>query len=205
MSHNHDDRIDDTDTSIDTEDTPQKSDGDPIQSEPETPASEPNPTITDPTAADSPRTERDTQADGPAPKGPDEVYCTSCGEPIKEQAEICPHCGVRQAPVETNETSTQTQPQSQNTVTQTPEGTGDLPQARIYELQKVARKDITTVVIVSLLLTPAGYWMVGKTGLAIINFLTFNYFLLGFIIVPLHTRKIIKDARDELNRNNVGW
>lgn len=28
-------------------------------------------------------------------KGPDEVYCTSCGVPIKKQAEICPNCGVR--------------------------------------------------------------------------------------------------------------
>lgn len=28
--------------------------------------------------------------------GPDEVFCTSCGEIIKEQAEICPKCGVRQ-------------------------------------------------------------------------------------------------------------
>ena len=26
----------------------------------------------------------------------DEVYCTSCGEPVKQQAEVCPHCGVRQ-------------------------------------------------------------------------------------------------------------
>lgn len=26
----------------------------------------------------------------------DEVYCTSCGEVIKEEAEICPNCGVRQ-------------------------------------------------------------------------------------------------------------
>jgi len=29
-------------------------------------------------------------------KGPDEIYCSSCGEIIKEQAEICPECGVRQ-------------------------------------------------------------------------------------------------------------
>ena len=29
-------------------------------------------------------------------KGADEVYCSSCGEVIKEQAEICPECGVRQ-------------------------------------------------------------------------------------------------------------
>lgn len=26
----------------------------------------------------------------------DEVYCTSCGEPIKAAAEVCPNCGVRQ-------------------------------------------------------------------------------------------------------------
>jgi predicted RNA-binding Zn-ribbon protein involved in translation (DUF1610 family) len=28
-------------------------------------------------------------------KGPDEVFCTACGEPIKVEAELCPHCGVR--------------------------------------------------------------------------------------------------------------
>jgi len=28
-------------------------------------------------------------------KGLDEVFCRSCGEPIKKEAEICPHCGVR--------------------------------------------------------------------------------------------------------------
>lgn len=28
-------------------------------------------------------------------KGPDEIFCTSCGEAIKEDAEICPNCGVR--------------------------------------------------------------------------------------------------------------
>lgn len=28
-------------------------------------------------------------------KGPDEMYCRSCGEPIKKAAEICPECGVR--------------------------------------------------------------------------------------------------------------
>ncbi len=26
----------------------------------------------------------------------DEVYCSSCGDAIKKQAEICPHCGVKQ-------------------------------------------------------------------------------------------------------------
>lgn len=28
-------------------------------------------------------------------KGPDEIFCRSCGEPIKKAAEICPECGVR--------------------------------------------------------------------------------------------------------------
>lgn len=28
-------------------------------------------------------------------KSADEQYCSSCGEAIKKEAEICPHCGVR--------------------------------------------------------------------------------------------------------------
>lgn len=27
--------------------------------------------------------------------GPDEMYCSSCGDVVKQEAEICPHCGVR--------------------------------------------------------------------------------------------------------------
>ena len=30
--------------------------------------------------------------------GADEQYCSSCGEIIKKEAEICPECGVRQKP-----------------------------------------------------------------------------------------------------------
>lgn len=29
-------------------------------------------------------------------KGPDEIYCSTCGAVIKKEAEICPECGVRQ-------------------------------------------------------------------------------------------------------------
>ncbi|MCL2069840.1 MAG: NINE protein [Treponema sp.] len=32
-------------------------------------------------------------------KGPDEVFCSSCGAIILKAAEICPKCGVRQHPV----------------------------------------------------------------------------------------------------------
>lgn len=31
----------------------------------------------------------------PLPKGADESYCSSCGNLIKQKAEICPNCGVR--------------------------------------------------------------------------------------------------------------
>ena len=33
---------------------------------------------------------------GAGTPGPDEQYCSSCGEVIKKKAEICPECGVRQ-------------------------------------------------------------------------------------------------------------
>lgn len=35
--------------------------------------------------------------DGGQTKAGDEVFCGSCGKVIKQQAEVCPHCGVRQA------------------------------------------------------------------------------------------------------------
>ncbi|WP_305064313.1 zinc ribbon domain-containing protein [Methanococcoides sp.] len=35
-------------------------------------------------------------------KGLDEIYCRSCGEIIKNEAEICPHCGVRNSYSMTN-------------------------------------------------------------------------------------------------------
>lgn len=38
-----------------------------------------------------------TSENGEQP-GPDEQFCTSCGEIIKKEAEICTDCGVRQQP-----------------------------------------------------------------------------------------------------------
>lgn len=40
----------------------------------------------------------DTTREAGDEPGPDEQYCSSCGEIIKKEAEICPHCGVRQKP-----------------------------------------------------------------------------------------------------------
>ncbi|MFD1644616.1 zinc ribbon domain-containing protein [Haloarchaeobius litoreus] len=122
--------------------------------------------------------------------GPDEVFCTSCGVVIKEHAEICPECGVRQI-----------EPAPER---RSPRGSG-LPDARTYELRKVARKDKGIVALMGFFLSPVGYLMVGKTGLAIINFLTFNYLLFGVIIVPIHTSSIIGNARSELRRHGETW
>jgi hypothetical protein len=38
-------------------------------------------------------------------KKADEQFCSSCGEVIKQEAEICPDCGVRQAPASGGTTS----------------------------------------------------------------------------------------------------
>lgn len=114
----------------------------------------------------------------------DEVFCTSCGEAIKEEAEICPECGVSQ--VQNEEDSGYT-----------------IPEGERYDLEKVANKSPLTIGIVSFLITPLGYYLIGKTGLAIINLLTLNYLLLGPIVVPFHTYKIINDAQDELRRAGV--
>lgn len=35
-------------------------------------------------------------------KAADEVFCRSCGEVIKEEAEICPECGVRNEKAESS-------------------------------------------------------------------------------------------------------
>lgn len=117
--------------------------------------------------------------------GPDEVFCTSCGEVIKEQAEICPECGVRQQGAESDDES--------------------IPDSKIYELQKVARKSPGTAIALGVLISPLGYVYVGKNWLAVLNFITFNYLLLGIIIVPAHSYVIINNAQDTLERHGESW
>jgi hypothetical protein len=123
--------------------------------------------------------------------GPDEAYCADCGEVIKKEAEVCPECGVRQKPPESS-TDQQQQSTQQATVGH-----------RQRELEKIASQDKTAVMLMSFFLTPVGYWMIGKTGLALINFFTFNYFLFGPLIVPIHCHKIMEDAKDDLHRSGV--
>lgn len=119
---------------------------------------------------------------------PDEAFCTSCGEAIKAEAEVCPECGVRQ-------TEDEADGESENS----------LPEHRVYELQKIARKSPAVAVALGILVTPGAYIYTGKWGLAAVNFFSLNYFLLGFFIVPFHTYKIIHNAREELERNGEQW
>jgi hypothetical protein len=112
--------------------------------------------------------------------GPNEVYCSSCGEIIKEEAEICPECGVRQKEPDTGQ-------DIDDKVDEVLEG--DITD------KKLAQKNMRAVMAWSFFVTPVGYLKVGKTGLALINLLTANFLLLGPLIVPFHTRKMIKDAR----------
>lgn len=123
--------------------------------------------------------------------GHDEKFCTECGSIIKKEAAMCPECGVEQK----ENKSEQTQ--------QTTQTTNDITDRRQHELETIASKDKTTVALVSFFITPLGYWMIGKKGLAAINFFTLNYFLLGPFIVPIHTYKMIDDAENELRRAGV--
>lgn len=126
--------------------------------------------------------------------GVDEVYCTSCGEVIKEEAEICPHCGVRQKGGNGRST-VQSTGQSRS---------GTIPDRRQYELEKIASKDTTMAILLGIFISPLGYGYVGKWWWALLNFVTLNYALLGFIIVPIHVWKMMKDSREELRMAGVG-
>lgn len=124
--------------------------------------------------------------------GPDEVFCTECGSAIKERAEICPECGVRQKTSPTEESVQQSQ-----------QGIKSLTQKRKYELEKKAGADKTVTILLALFLTPAGYWVIDEKILAILNLLTFNYLLFGPIVVPIHCHVMIEDAKQELQEAGV--
>lgn len=116
---------------------------------------------------------------------PDEVYCHSCGEAIKEQAEICPNCGVSQDVDDSSEAR-------------------EITDRRQYELEKAASSGkIGTGLVLGFFFPPVAYWLVGKRELAVLNFLTLNYFLFGLIIVPIHVWTIINRAERELRDAGV--
>lgn len=129
--------------------------------------------------------------------GQDEMFCTECGSVIKKRAEICPECGVKQ------QSKQKETPQQQGQAPANNSG-AELTERRQYELEKIANKNKTTVILLGIFLTPVAYWTIGKKGLALLNFFTLNFFLLGFIIVPIHCNSIIDNAREELRIAGVG-
>jgi len=171
-------------------------------------------------------TARDETGADPTPEpGPDEAFCVECGSVIKQRAEICPECGVRQTleshppgadgpagatqqpPADGPAGATQ-QPPGQAPARGRGQGQSQAPGAQLterrqYELERLASKDKGTVVVVGLLLTPLAYWMVDRKLLAVLNFITFNFLFMGFLIVPIHCYSIIENAEGELRRAGV--
>jgi len=134
----------------------------------------------------------DVQTDeGPTEPAVDEVFCTSCGETIKEQAEICPECGVRQLKPDAAPRSGAAE--------------SSLPNDKVDELQTLAQKSPGRAIALGVLLSAGAYFYVGRPKLAVLNIVTFNFILTGFILVPIHTYKMIDDARDELERHGKDW
>lgn len=63
-----------------------------------------------------------------------------------------------------------------------------------------ARKSKLLAVFLGFFLSPLAYVYIGKYTLAIVNFITFNYFFFGFFIVPVHVWASIKAAEAEVNQ-----
>ncbi|WP_340102170.1 hypothetical protein [Salinibaculum salinum] len=65
-------------------------------------------------------------------------------------------------------------------------------------VQAIADKSTPVALLLAVFISPVAYYYVGRTKLAIVNFLTLNYLLLGIVIVPIHVYKIISDAESEI-------
>jgi len=77
--------------------------------------------------------------------------------------------------------------------------TVELNEYQEYELQKVAERGKNTTTLVTAVFPPAGYYLVGKTGIAALCFFTAHFGLIGHIVGPWHTRRVIKKARQKLD------
>jgi len=72
------------------------------------------------------------------------------------------------------------------------------------DLERRADKSSVVAILLGLTLSPLAYYYVGNTKLAIINLLTLNYLTLGFIAVPIHAYKMIRDAEVEVVESEMG-
>jgi hypothetical protein len=53
---------------------------------------------------------------------------------------------------------------------------------------------MAVTLLLSIFLSPAGYYYIGRKKLALVNLVTLNYLALGFLVVPIHTYLITRDA-----------
>lgn len=79
----------------------------------------------------------------------------------------------------------------------------ELPPNKQYELETLAEKKTLELYFWSLAFGPVAYAKIGEWGLATFCLLTCNWFLFGFVFVPLHIHEKIVDAEDELARAGV--
>lgn len=55
-----------------------------------------------------------------------------------------------------------------------------------HELEKLSRKDNILAILFGIFLPPVAYIYVGKWDWAAVNFITLNYLLFSFALVPVH-------------------
>jgi hypothetical protein len=60
---------------------------------------------------------------------------------------------------------------------------------------QLSEKSTAVTILLGVFLSPLAYYYVGRTKLAVINFLTLNSLGLGFMAVPIHAYKILNDGR----------
>lgn len=76
----------------------------------------------------------------------------------------------------------------------------EIPDYKKVELQKIARRSTGSTFLVTLVIPSLGYYLVGREGLAAVCFFTGHFGLLAHIFGPFHTRKIVKEAQQQLER-----
>lgn len=65
--------------------------------------------------------------------------------------------------------------------------------------ERIANRNKTVVLLVSIVFPPLGYWLLGKRKYGLLCLFTGFYFVLGFLIVPIHTRRLVSRARSVVN------
>ncbi|MFH1306329.1 MAG: hypothetical protein ABIH83_01570 [Candidatus Micrarchaeota archaeon] len=68
----------------------------------------------------------------------------------------------------------------------------------LLQALKITSKNKWIAVLLGLILGPAGYAYIKKYEHAFISLITLNYFLIGFILVPVHIYMLYTDAEEKV-------